>query len=329
MEPQQHESVVSSSTNGEPARLTLTARGLEVSYDATVALTIPELTCEGSVIGIVGHNGAGKSTFIKSVLGLLPLSAGTLASRLSMEKSLQTLVPESDMAFCPETGAVFADISVESYVKLWCRIKHGDPKYYRKRGSEIVELLNLAPLLSKLGRELSKGQRRRVQTTIGFLTEPKLFLFDEPFDGLDVQRTSELADIIMARRHRTAFVISSHRMEVMERMADQLLVLKQGSVASAGPIEKVCRDLAGATYVISKLKDLERARSAIQAKMPRALVTKIGSQLFLTDRTISPSLLKECLAVTEQPEAVLETAPPRLVDAVNYHLAEMQRESLH
>ena len=307
----------------------LVANKLRVEYPNTVALDIPSLECRGGIIAVIGHNGAGKSTLIKSILGLLPVKSGALTVTLDSGTGSTRLIPERDMAFCPETGAVFADISVESYIKLWCRIKHSNPDFYKQDGAAYIELLNLAPLLSKLGRELSKGQRRRVQTAIGFLTRPKLFLFDEPFDGLDVQRTSELADLILAHRARTTFVISSHRMDVMERLADQVLVLKRGAVAAVGRVEAVCSELAGVTLQISKVKNAERLRTFIKSEYPTALISKLGNQILVTERGLSAAALLNLSKCSGEEEAEIDSAPPRLVDAINFHLAQMQREQLN
>lgn len=222
-------------------KVTFHAQNFSVCYSDLVAINFPQLRVEGSVIALLGHNGAGKSTLIKSILGLLDPHGGFLAVS---DAEGNTLRPERDMAFCPETGAVFADIAVERYLQLWCRIKHGDARYYRNQGSSYVEKLSIGELLKKRGRELSKGQRRRVQTALGFMSDPKLFLFDEPFDGLDVQRTNDLMEIVEDERGKRAFLISSHRMDVMERLADVVVVLQRGQVACAGSVHDVCQTLA-------------------------------------------------------------------------------------
>lgn len=221
--------------------ITITAERLDVRYTDLPALSIPHLSVTGEVIALLGHNGAGKSTLIKTVLGLLEPSSGRV--RLTNAQG-RLLRPERDLAFCPENGAIFADIAVERYLECWCRIAHNNARHYRQAGAHYVERLGIAELLNKKGRELSKGQRRRVQTALGFMSEPSLFLFDEPFDGLDVQRTNDLMEIVEEERGRRAFIISSHRMDVMERLADSVIVLQHGEVACTGSVAEVCKSLA-------------------------------------------------------------------------------------
>ena len=219
------------------------AHNLVVRYSDLVALDIPKLECSGSVIALLGHNGAGKSTLLKTVLGLLE----PLSGHVSFTKGDGSILkPERDMAFCPENGAIFADITVERYLECWCRITRNDARYYRTAGSKYVELLSIAELLKKKGRELSKGQRRRVQTALGFMGDPALFLFDEPFDGLDVQRTNDLMEIVEQERSHRSFMISSHRMDVMERLADTVILLQHGEIACSGTVSQVCKTLSGA-----------------------------------------------------------------------------------
>jgi ABC-2 type transport system ATP-binding protein len=301
-------------------QMALHAREVEVCYEDDPALTIPELVLSGNIVAVIGHNGAGKSTLLKALLGLLPLAHGELWCGVRSNSGEYRLLPERDMAFCPETGSVFADITVQSYVELWCRIKYSQADYYKRAGAAVFDLLDISPLLSKLGRELSKGQRRRVQTAIGFLLEPKLFLFDEPFDGLDVQRTSELTEIIERRVEHTAFVISSHRMDVVERIADTVLVLAHGRIVACGSVADVARTLAPLCVRISGVEH-PQLESTAKSLLPNALVTRVGDEsLLLADTGSSIETLRAAL-----PAAQISNMDPSLIDAVNVHLRGLQK----
>ena len=301
----------------------ITGHNLCVAYEDFVALRAQELSLKGNIISVVGHNGAGKSTFIKAVLGLLQPSTGELATWNVEGDKRSPLIPEQHMAFCPEVGAVFLDISVESYIKLWCRIKHRDGNYYKRDGARYVDVLQVGPLLKKLGRELSKGQRRRVQTAIGFLIKPKLFLFDEPFDGLDVQKTSELADIIRQEALSTSFIISSHRMDVVERLSDLIVVLKEGYFFASGPVERVCTELCGRSAIISNLSDPHALLLRIRAQYPDCLVSRIGHQITVTGGSLDVSALGRFLNQLDGASIRVDEVQPSLVEAMNFHLKGM------
>ena len=307
------------------AGVELRARDLEVAYGDVVALRIPQIVLRGRVIAIIGHNGSGKSTLIKSLLQLLPPRRGELSlSWTHQSGNSEILTPEQHMAFSPENGAVFADISVRSYVELWCRIKHGDPSYYRRGGAEIIERLQLDPLLPRLGRELSKGQRRRVQIAVGFITRPRVFLFDEPFDGLDVQQASELSAIMSDAAKEMALFVSSHRMDVVERLADRVIVLKQGTILTAGPLEDVCEALCERSILVTLHETahvrMHEIEELLRRHFPGCLVHHVGSQLVVSGTGVHEHELHALLQEREVGEVNFESVRPSLIDAMNYHL---------
>lgn len=315
--------------NGAPSSETyqgvrIATHDLRVSYGDFLALELPDTNLAGKVIAVIGHNGAGKSTFIKAALNLVQTTRGSIRIHDTIGNVATLLAPERHLAFCPEMGAVFADISVESYIKLWCRFKQRDALYYRRGGSRFIDILSIAPLFKKLGRELSKGQRRRVQTAIGFLTEPRLFLFDEPFDGLDVQRTNELSNLIAHETATRSFVISSHRMDVVERLADVILVLREGHALAAGSVESVCNQLCGQSATITGLDDPSPVVTALEERYPESLVTRIGQQVSITGPQVEFHELRRFVLHELAPAAHLEPVQPRLVDAMNYHLLSLR-----
>lgn len=312
-------------SSGERFKVRITAGDLEIAYSDVIAVRADSLDITGGVIAVIGHNGAGKSTFIKCLLDLLPPQRGYLEARPLNDPALR-LKAEEDMAFCPETGSVFADISVESYIKLWCRLKSPSSDFYKKEGSRFIDALFIEPLFKKLGRELSKGQRRRVQTAIGFLCSPKLFLFDEPFDGLDVQKTRELARLIEFESSRTAFIVSSHRMDVIERISDSVLVIKEGRFAASGAVPDVCRVLCPRTARLSNLQDMDAVEGILSEMYPKCVQTRHNAAIDISgDMSLEENGLRQALTRAGETNSAIEIRSSSLVDAMDYHLAGLER----
>lgn len=297
----------------------LEAKNLNVNFGKTLALNIPSLKIEGKVFAIVGHNGSGKSTFIKTLLQILTPSSGYL--KTSIEDKI--LIPEKDMSFAPEDGSVFEDISVEQYLKLWCDIKHKDPNYYKQNGRRYVDKLRISPLFSKLGRELSKGQKRRVQTTVSCLIEPKLLLLDEPFDGLDVVQTNLLNELINEELKEKCLIISSHRMDVIERIADIVLVLNKGEIIAQGNVSKVSETLCKQSIVISS--DTRKENNSpmfeeLQQRYKTCVINKIGENLIISGDEIDLSELNTFLENKTPGTFRANSVAPSLIDSMNYFL---------
>lgn len=231
---------------------TLQAADLLVSYQHhAVALELPALSISGNCIALLGHNGSGKSTLLKTLLQLIHPKRGELYATFTSTDdggAHLRLTAQRDMAFCPEAGSVFLDVTVEEYLSFWGRLRLRDPKAHRSVANQaLLTALGVAPLLRKLGRELSKGQRRRIHAAVGFLIQPRLFLFDEPFDGLDIRHASALVGCIERLRSTTAFVISSHRIDIVERLCDAAIVLRDGQLVTAGSLDEVTKALGGPT----------------------------------------------------------------------------------
>ncbi len=308
-------------------RLEIRAQDLRVAYGRFVAIEVPQINLCGRIIAIIGHNGSGKSTLIKSILGLLMPRSGFIEANWVEDGSRTRLIAEDHMAFSPENGAAFEELPVESYLKLWCRIKHNDGNYYKKGGNYYIERLNIGPLFSKLGRELSKGQRRRVQAVVGFLCSPKLFLFDEPFDGLDIEQSNELTSVMLEESSRMSIVVSSHRMEVVERLADTVIVLRTGTVFSSGSVDEVCSHLCGKSILVSGWTQDEplvlELLPVLQREFYSCLINKIGGQLLVTGNEISIEALQGFFESNRLSGLKLNSVRPSLVDAMRYHLNKL------
>lgn len=300
----------------------LTIRDAEVRYANHTALICNSLEIESSIFGVIGPNGAGKSTLIKTLLGLLLPRKGDIAAYSVDYERLHKLIPERHMAYCPEMGAVFNDISVSEYLKFWCRLRHGYKSDLNREGKRYLDLLDLWPLLKKKGACLSKGERQRVQTCAGFLLKPRLFLFDEPFDGLDVQRTQELVALVESHLDETTYIITSHRMDVIERLARSLIVLNKGNVICTGTASEVGSHLAGETLTVIGLTPGHNLKNALASIFPKALIAERGTECSITGSGLTATELNQLL-LNRAANAEAVPHPPSLTDAMTLYLRSL------
>ena len=200
----------------------------------------------GRVTGIVGPNAAGKTTLIKSILGLTRIGRGTIevagAKVNGDEKYRRGIGYMPQIARFPSnlTGAELLQMLRD----LRPDVDHID--------DELIRTFGLGLELSKKLNELSGGTRQKINAVAAFMFNPELYFLDEPTAGLDPRSSSVLKDKILAERHAgKTFVITSHVMTELEELADEIVFLADGRVRFNGSVRQI-KDL-------TRQANLERA----------------------------------------------------------------------
>ena len=214
-------------------------RGLKKSYGSVAAVNGVDLEVpRGSFFGFLGPNGAGKSTTIRILTGLAPADSGSveiLGLRLPENeleiKSRIGLVPDESLLFDRLTGAEFLEFVGRMYGL--------DRRTARDRAAGLLDLLELANDRKIIG-EYSKGMRKRVAMAAALIHHPDLFLMDEPFEGVDAVGARLMKDILLdqVRRGATVF-LTSHVLEVVERLCDRIAIINRGAIVSSGTLEEL------------------------------------------------------------------------------------------
>jgi ABC-2 type transport system ATP-binding protein len=214
-------------------------RDLKKSYGSKAAVNGVDLEVpRGSFFGFLGPNGAGKSTTIRILTSLIPADSGyieILGMRLpedEMEiKKRIGLVPDESLLFDRLTGAEFLEFVGRMYGL--------DRGVAIDRARGLLELLEL-PFDRKIIGEYSKGMRKRVAMAASLIHHPELFLMDEPFEGVDAVGARLMKDILtdQVRRGATVF-LTSHVLEVVERLCDRIAIINHGAIVTAGTLEEL------------------------------------------------------------------------------------------
>jgi len=198
----------------------------------------------GEVLGLIGPNGAGKSTLFECLAGVLPCDSGAVRAH---GQSIGTAERPSILFYVPDSIAPWAAQSLRWALDYTIGFFSGRPELRE----EVVAQLDLGDLLRRPIGALSKGQLKRVLLAIGLLTRQPALLIDEPFDGLDLRQTREVAAGLRAHaaRGRTLF-LSIHQIGDAARICDRFVLLSNGRVRGEGTLPELAaqaaaRDAAG------------------------------------------------------------------------------------
>ena len=199
----------------------------------------------GEVLGLIGPNGAGKTTLFECLAGVLPSNGGLVQIG---DRQIDPSERASLLFYLPDGIAPWSAQSVRWVLDFTIGFFGGD----RSIRNELVEQLALKQLLHQPLGTLSKGQRKRVLLTIGMTTPQPVLLADEPFDGLDLHQTREVAAMLHAhaRRGRTLF-LSIHQISDAERVCDRFVLLSSGHVCGEGTLQQVAALAASRTGAAS------------------------------------------------------------------------------
>lgn len=213
----------------DPIASRVTVDHLTKSYGRFTALSDVSLSVRpGEVLGLIGPNGAGKTTLFECVAGVLPSETGSIGidGRRIGAKERSSLI-----FFMPDGIAPWPSQPVKWALDFTLGFFGGPTQ----RRDEVIAQLGLETLLASPLGTLSKGQRKRALLAIGMLTPHPLFLVDEPFDGLDLRQTREVAAAIRAHAAtgRTVF-LSIHQIADAARVCDRFVLISGGRICAEG-----------------------------------------------------------------------------------------------
>jgi len=184
--------------------------------------------------GFLGPNGAGKTTTIKMLMGLAQPDAGSIQV-LGLPLPEKSLEIRSEIGLVPDDSLLFDYLTGVEYLEFVGRL-YGLPKPQAKeRGRELLNLFQLAENARKLIGEYSKGMRKRIAMAAALIHRPKLFLMDEPFEGVDAVGARLMKDILLEQvQHGATVFLTSHVLEVVERLCDEVAIINRGKIVTQG-----------------------------------------------------------------------------------------------
>jgi ABC-2 type transport system ATP-binding protein len=234
----------------------ISAHGVVKRFGSTVALAGLEAEIGPGITGLLGSNGAGKTTFISLVLGLRARDSGELTV-LGNDPATAGIEIRSRIGYAPEHHDLPAELAATDFVRHLAEMHLLPRRAAMQRTNDVLWLVGLGEERFRPVGLMSTGQRQRVKLASAIAHDPELVLLDEPTDGLDpMQRTEMLA---LIRRIGTEFgmniVLSSHQLEEAEQICDAVVIVEGGEVVRAGALADLRRGPEGLVVEVDERAD--------------------------------------------------------------------------
>ena len=192
---------------------------------------------DGELVGLIGLNGAGKSTTIQEIMGLLtPYSGQIELDGITLQENLEGY--RKKIGFIPETPSLYEELTFREHIELTA-LAYGVPgEEAMPRAEELLKTFRLEDKLDWFPVNFSKGMKQKVMIICAFLTDPSLYIIDEPFLGLDPLAIQDLITLMLSMRNAGASILmSTHILSTAEKFCDKFVILHEGKVLIAGTME--------------------------------------------------------------------------------------------
>lgn len=219
-----------------PFELTLQATSLAYAYAGKTAVTGLGFSLRrGEVLGLLGLNGAGKSTALQMLTGILPLQQGTVEV-CGHDLVRDVLAAKQNLGYLPDTPPLYAELRVDDYLTFTARLRGIGNSAVAAAVQRAKERCGLTEVGRKLVGHLSKGYQQRVGIAQAIVHEPPVVILDEPTNALDPLQIREVRSLVRSLAERHSVLFSSHSLAEVEAVCDRVMIIHQGQMVADEPL---------------------------------------------------------------------------------------------
>jgi lipopolysaccharide export system ATP-binding protein len=196
------------------------------------------------IVGLLGPNGAGKTTTFYSIAGLIQPSDGEIfLNDVNITNMPMHLRSRHGISYLPQEASIFQNLSVEDNILGLAQLSMKHDEVLKDKYNKIVEDFNLSNILTQKGRELSGGQRRRVEIARCLVTMPKIILMDEPFAGIDPIAVEDIKKILNKLVSQgISILITDHNVSAALEICSRGLILSEGKILAEGSTDELIKN---------------------------------------------------------------------------------------
>ena len=215
----------------------LTLTGVSKHYRQLAALKSVNMTLgEGEVLGLFGHNGAGKTTMMKLILGVISPTQGSVEVMGVAPDSKEAWHMREKVGYLPENVSFYDQLTGLEVITYFARLKG----HSKKTAIALLEQVGIAHAMKRQVKTYSKGMRQRLGLAQAFIGEPKLLLLDEPTVGLDPIATAEFYQTVdQLKSNGSSVILCSHVLPGVEQHIDRAMIMSQGQVLASGTLQEL------------------------------------------------------------------------------------------
>ncbi len=219
--------------------------GLTKSFGAAVAVDRLDLDVRaGEFYALLGPNGAGKTTTLRMVAGLLPADSGEI-SIFGVDARREPIEAKRITAWLPDEPMLYDKLTPLEYLEFVAGLWSVEPRVAQSRARDLCDVLDLWKHRDERCEGFSRGMKQKVALAGALIHDPKLLMLDEPLTGLDAAIARQVKDLLVERvRAGAAIILTTHILEVAERLADRIGIILRGRLIAEGTLAEL-RDLAG------------------------------------------------------------------------------------
>ncbi len=263
-------------------------------YDETRAADNVSFTIEeGELVGFLGPNGAGKTTTLKILSGLLNPTAGEARVLGFIPWERRNEMKRQFSLVMGQKNALWWDLPAQESLELNRAIYGIERARFQKVVGGLSELLEVGDKMNVMVRELSLGERMKMELISALIHEPKVLFLDEPTIGLDVVSQKRVREFLRVynQEHKIVTMLTSHYMQDIEELCERVIIIDHGKIFFDGPLEQIIdrfsiAKIISLTFEESAARDfsvfgevVEQTPLSVQLKVPRAQVTEVARQL--------------------------------------------------
>ncbi|MGD6965416.1 ABC transporter ATP-binding protein [Rossellomorea vietnamensis] len=191
------------------------------------------------IVGLIGLNGAGKSTTIKHIIGLMEPKQGKININGFQLKS-DTDEYRKQFAYIPETPILYDELTLEEHMRLTAMAYGLPEEEYKKRAEGLLKEFRMQKKLGWFPSHFSKGMKQKVMIMCAFLVQPSLYIIDEPFVGLDPLGIQSLLNWMEEmKKNGAGILMSTHILATAERYCDSFVILHDGQIRAKGTLQEL------------------------------------------------------------------------------------------